>query len=183
MGIKRLFLPNHEYPTYFSHSFFFFFPQMTWHSHPALAKHWKQMYFSLEHAPLQKAGDGHLSVFHRGVWYWQPFLCHHTLPCAPQGWGPAHLRCFKAGEDEERLHVEEEVEGLRDRSKWRVFCHQEQRSVQLPPLTPPSALTQNSPSQESERAFYKYNYQTVGINTTRQMDSSAQTDRLDGEIK
>lgn len=48
---------------------------------------------------------------------------------------------------------------------------------------PPSAFTQDPSSQEGERAFYKYNYKTVGINTRRQMDSSAETDRLDGEIK
>lgn len=53
----------------------------------------------------------------------------------------------------------------------------------FPPLAPPSAFTQDPSSQEGERAFYKYNYKTVGINTMRQMDSSAKTDRLDGEIK
>lgn len=75
--------------------------------------------------------------------------------------------------------------GCTRRKKCRAggLCHQEQWSVLFPPLAPPSAFTQDHSSQEGERAFSKYNYKTVGINTTRQMDSSAETDRLDGEIK
>lgn len=82
--------------------------------------------------------------------------------------------------------------GCMRRKKWRAgglvagaggFAIRSSRVCDFHPLTPPSAFTQNPPSQEGERAFYKYNYETVGINTTRQMDSSAETDRLDGEIK
>lgn len=184
MGIKSLFLPNHKYPIFFPHAFFFFSPQTIWHSQPALASCWKQMYFILEQAPLQQAGDGHRSVFCKWLCSWQPSLCHRTLPCAPAAWVPAHFQRFEAGEDEEGLHGEEETEGWRTRSRCQGLCHQEQQSVPFPPLPLPICLyKKRDPSQEGERAFYKYNYETVGINTTRQMDSSAETDRLDGEIK
>lgn len=78
------------------------------------------------------------------------------------------------------------------RKKWRAggliaaaggFSFESSGVCNFYPFPTPSAFTRNLSSQEGERAFYKYNYKPVGINTMRQMDSSAETDRLDGEIK
>lgn len=181
--------PSKSQISYFLPSWFFFFfssPQTIWHSQPALASCWKQMYFGLEQAPLQQAGDGHHSVFCKWLCSWKPSLCHRTLPCAPAVWVPARLQRFEAGGGEEGLHEEEETE-------WRAgglvagargFAIRSSGVCHFDPFPSPSAFTKKKdPSQEGERAFYKYNYETVGINTTRQMDSSAETDRLDGEIK
>lgn len=141
------------------------------------------MYFSLEQALLQQAGDEHRSIFCKWLCSWQSSLCH----CNTSVYSPGLCTCSSSvlwsQGDEKGLHEEEGMEGWRSWSRCRGLCHQEQWSVQFPPLTPPSAFIQNPCSQEGERAFYKYNYETAGINTTRQMDSSAETDRLDGEIK
>lgn len=88
---------------------------MIWQSQPALASCWKQMYFGLEQAPLQQAGDGHGSIFCKGLCSWQSSLCHRTLPCAPLACVPVRLQCFEARGGEEELHEEEEVEG------WRAY--------------------------------------------------------------
>lgn len=61
VGIKSLFLPNHNQATFFPHHFFFFvtISQIIWQPQPAVAYSWKQMHFSLEPACLWKAWDGH----------------------------------------------------------------------------------------------------------------------------
>ena len=118
----------------------FSFPQTIWQSQPALANCWKQMYFSLEQAPPQQAGDGHHSIFCKWLCSWQSSLHHHTLPCAPPACVPVCLWCFEAGRDEEGLHEEEKMESWRACSGCRGLCHQEQQSVRFPPLNPPICL-------------------------------------------
>lgn len=176
-GDKKPF-PSITQISYFLPSLVFFSHQMIGQSQPALVNCWKQMYFGSEQAPLQQAGDGHHSIFCKWLCSWQSSLCRRTLPCAPP-----HLQCFEAGGMRK---------GCTRRKKWRDggliagaggFAIRSSGVCDFYPL-PPHLLLQNPPpSQEGEKAFYKYNYKTVGINTMRQMDSSAETDRLDGEIK